>query len=209
MHRTAYLGQLFIISAPSGVGKSTIIRRILEESPKLKFSVSCTTRPPRPEEVPGKDYIFLEKDEFIKGVGSGRFLEWAEVHGNYYGTDINPIEKWLNSGNDVLLDIDFQGARLVRCAYPMAQTIFILPPSMRVLEERLRSRATESDEQLAIRIAAAQRELLEAPWYDYVLINDSLDEAVADLKAVLRAGRCRRAARAPVLKSFLMSILQT
>ncbi len=209
MHRTAYLGQLFIISAPSGVGKSTIIRRILEECPKLKFSVSCTTRPPRPEEVPGKDYIFLEKDEFIKGIGSGRFLEWAEVHGNYYGTDISPIEKCLNSGNDVLLDIDFQGARLVKCAYPMAQTIFILPPSMRVLEERLRSRATESDEQLAIRIAAAQRELLEAPWYDYVLINDNLDEAVADLKAVLRAGRCSRVARAPVLKSFLMSILQT
>jgi guanylate kinase len=202
----AYYGQLFVISAPSGVGKSTLIRNVLAECPKLKFSVSCTTRPPRSGEIPGKDYNFLGKDEFLSGISSGRFLEWAQVHGEYYGTDLNPIEKWLNAGNDVLLDIDVQGARLVRCAYPTAQTIFILPPSLNVLEERLRNRATESDDQLVIRFASAQRELLEAPWYDYVIINDDLLEAISDLKAILRAGRCHRIIQAPGLKAFLQSL---
>ena len=132
---------------------------------------------PRSGEVAGKDYVFLSKEEFLNGIDSGRFLEWARVHGEYYGTDLNPIEKWLKSGNDVLLDIDVQGARLVRCAYPIAQTIFVLPPSLNVLEERLRNRATESEEQLAIRFEAALRELLEAPWYDYVVVNNDLQEA--------------------------------
>ncbi|MFZ2448321.1 MAG: guanylate kinase [Syntrophobacteraceae bacterium] len=207
MHPPAYSGQLFIVSAPSGVGKSTLIRRILDERPKLKFSVSCTTRPPRPEEVHGKDYIFLAKEEFLNGISSGRFLEWAEVHGNYYGTDLNPVENWLKAGSDVLLDIDVQGARLVRCVYPIAHTIFILPPSLNVLEERLRNRATESEEQLAIRFATAQRELLEAPWYDYVVVNDSLEKAVADLKSVLCAARCARISQAPRLKAFLMAMM--
>jgi guanylate kinase len=202
----AYSGQLFVLSAPSGVGKSTLIRSILAECPKLKFSVSCTTRSPRPDEIPGKDYIFLSEKEFLSGISSGRFLEWAEVHGKYYGTDLNPIEKWLKAGSDVLLDIDIQGARLVRCCYPIAQTIFILPPSLNVLEERLRNRATESEEQLAIRCAAAQREVLEAPWYDYVVINNDLQEAIADLKAILRAGRCHRIIQAPRVKAFLMSL---
>ncbi len=206
MFPPAASGQLFIVSAPSGVGKSTIIRSVLEECPKLKFSVSCTTRPPRPEEVPGKDYHFIAKEEFRNGIDSGRFLEWAEVHGEYYGTDVHPIEKWLKAGNNVLLDIDVQGARLVRCAYPAAQTIFILPPSLNILEERLRSRGTESEEQLAIRFAAAQRELLEAPWYDYIVINDDLQEAIADMKAILRAGRCSRTVQSTKLRAFLLSL---
>lgn len=206
MFPSAASGQLFIISAPSGVGKSTIIRSVLAECPKLKFSVSCTTRPPRPEEVPGKDYFFIGKEEFRNGINSGRFLEWAEVHGEYYGTDVHPIEKWLKAGNNVLLDIDVQGARLVRCAYPTAQTIFVLPPSLNVLKERLRNRGTESEEQLAVRFAAAQRELLEAPWYDYIVINDDLQEAIADMKAILRAGRCSRAVQSTKLRAFLLSL---
>lgn len=206
MLSSAYSGQLFVISAPSGVGKSTLIRNILAECPRLKFSVSCTTRTPRSGEVAGKDYVFLSKEEFLNGIDSGRFLEWARVHGEYYGTDLNPIEKWLKSGNDVLLDIDVQGARLVRCAYPIAQTIFVLPPSLNVLEERLRNRATESEEQLAIRFEAALRELLEAPWYDYVVVNNDLQEATSDLKAILRAGRCHRIIQAPGLKAFLNSL---
>ncbi|MHC1729144.1 MAG: guanylate kinase [Syntrophobacteraceae bacterium] len=200
-------GQLFIISAPSGVGKSTIIRSVLAECPKLKFSVSCTTRPIRPDEIPGKDYHFISKEEFHSGLSSGRFLEWAEVHGQYYGTDQHPIENWLQASCDVILDIDVQGARQVRCAYPSAQTIFILPPSLNVLEERLRNRATESEEQLAIRFAAAQRELLEAPWYDYVITNNDLQEAVADLRAILRAGRSSRIVQAGRLKAFLNSLI--
>ena len=155
----ATTGQLFIVSAPSGVGKSTIIRRVIASSPNLKFSISCTTRPIRSGEVDGKDYHFLSIEEFLSGINSGRFLEWAEVYGHLYGTDRRLIEKWLKAGNDVLLDIDVQGARLVHCAYPAAQTIFFLPPSMHVLQERLRNRATETEEQMVIRVAAARREL--------------------------------------------------
>ncbi len=200
-------GLLFIVSAPSGVGKSTLIRSVLAECPNLKFSVSCTTRPPRPEEINGRDYVFIEKEEFLRGIDSGRFLEWAEVHGNYYGTDSRPIEEWLSAGQDVLLDIDVQGARMVRCAFPGAVTIFVLPPSFQELEERLKNRATESPEQLAVRFEAARRELFDAPWYDYVIINDDLKEAVADLAAVLRAGRCARIPQAPVLKKFLATVV--
>ncbi|MCE5335865.1 MAG: guanylate kinase [Desulfobacteraceae bacterium] len=199
-------GQIFIISAPSGVGKSTIIRNVLAEVPKLKFSVSCTTRPIRPDEIDGKDYHFLAREDFLNGINSGRFLEWAEVHGQYYGTDVHPIERWLKEGNSVLLDIDVQGARLVRCAYPEAQTIFVLPPSLGVLEERLKKRATESEEQLAIRVEAAQRELMEAPWYDYIVVNDNLQVAIADIKAILRAGRCSRTAQAARLRAFLLTL---
>lgn len=200
-------GQLYIVSAPSGVGKSTIIRKVIAACPKLRFSVSSTTRPLRSGEVAGKDYHFLSMEEFLRGISSGRFLEWAEVHGHLYGTDRRIVDEWLQAGDDVLLDIDVQGARLVRCAYPAAHTIFVLPPSMHVLEQRLRNRATETEEQLAIRIAAARREILESPWYDYIIINDDLQEAVEDLTAILRAGRSSRAARAPVLKTFLMSLI--
>jgi len=145
-------------------------------------------------------------EEFLRGISAGRFLEWAEVHGHLYGTDRRLVDKWLKAGDDVLLDIDVQGARFVRCAYPAAKTIFILPPSMHVLEERLHNRATETEEQLAIRVAAARRELLESPWYDYIIINDNLQEAVEDLKAILRAGRSGRVVRAAGLKNFLMSL---
>jgi guanylate kinase len=199
-------GLLFIVSAPSGVGKSTIIRKVSADCPKLKFSVSCTTRQKRPEEVDGKDYHFLSREEFLNGISSGRFLEWAEVHGEFYGTDQHPVEQWLRAGKNVLLDIDVQGARLVRCAYPSAQTIFILPPSMHVLEERLRNRATETEEQLAVRVAAARREILESPWYDYIIINDDLQDAVDNLRAILQAGRSSRVAQAARLKAFLMPL---
>jgi guanylate kinase len=145
-------------------------------------------------------------EEFLRGISSDRFLEWAEVHGHLYGTDRRPVEQWLKAGNDVLLDIDVQGARLVHCAYPAAQTIFILPPSMQVMEERLRNRATETGKQLAVRVAAARLEILESPWYDYIIINDNLQEATEDLKAILRAGRSSRAIRAAGLKDFLMGM---
>ncbi|HYA42672.1 MAG TPA: guanylate kinase [Syntrophobacteraceae bacterium] len=206
MSISAAAGQLFIVSAPSGVGKSTIISKVIAACPKLQFSISCTTRPMRSGEVAGKDYHFISREEFARGIKSGRFLEWAEVHGHLYGTDGRIIEKWLKAGDDVLLDIDVQGARMVRCAYPSAITIFILPPSLDVLEERLRNRASETREQFAIRISAARREILESPWYDYIIINDSLQDAVDDLRAILRAGRSSRAMRAPKLKAFLMSV---
>jgi guanylate kinase len=200
-------GQLFIVSAPSGVGKSTIIGKVLPTCPKMRFSVSSTTRPARPGEVDGKDYHFLSTDEFRQGISSGRFLEWARVHSHFYGTDRHIVEKWLEDGFDVLLDIDVQGTRLVRCTHPAVKTIFVLPPSMEVLEERLRGRATETEEQLTVRLAAARREILESSWYDYLIINDDLQEAVEDLRAILRACRASREARAPALKTFLMSLI--
>lgn len=200
-------GQLFIVSAPSGVGKSTIIGKALPTCPKLRFSVSSTTRPARPREIDGKDYHFLSVEEFLQGISSDRFLEWARVHSHFYGTDRHIVEKWLKAGYDVLLDIDVQGTRLVRCTHPGAKTIFVLPPSMEVLEERLRGRGTETEEQLAVRIGAARREILESSWYDYVIVNDDLQEAVEDFRAIVRACRSSREARSPAVKAFLMSLI--
>lgn len=197
-------GLLFIISAPSGVGKTTIIQQVLSERPDLRFSVSCTTRQPRSGEIPGKDYHFLSDDEFNSWIESGRFLEWAGVHGRKYGTDGRQVEDWLRSGMDVLLDIDVQGALQVRCSYPTAHTIFILPPSLAILEQRLRSRGTDSEEQINKRLRTAGREIQEAPWYEFIIVNDVLDEAVADLLAILRACRCRTAHQASRLKPFLL-----
>lgn len=198
-----YRGQLFVISAPSGAGKSTLIRAILLERPELCFSVSSTTRPPREGETPGIDYHFISRQEFSDGIRRGRFVEWAEVHSQFYGTDGEQLDEWLQDGRDVLLDIDVQGARQVRCAYPLAHTIFVLPPSFEALEHRLKGRGTESPEQVANRLTAARQELLEAPWFDFVIVNDSLDEAIADFKAVLRACPCQRIAQASRLRAFL------
>ncbi len=198
-----HLGQLFVVSAPSGVGKTTIIRSILSRTPHLRFSISCTTRSPRTGEVDGQDYHFITRRRFQQGIAAGRFLEWAEVHGNYYGTDAEPIRNWMAEGVDVLLDIDVQGARQVRCTHPAARTIFILPPSMEALLERLRGRGTESEEQLARRMRAAQVELGQAPWYDYLVVNDRLEDAVEDFLSILRACRCERARQAHRLRPFL------
>lgn len=196
-------GQLFVISAPSGVGKTTLVQSLLRELPELRFSISCTTRPPRPEERDGKDYHFITREAFLEGIQAGRFLEWAQVHGAFYGTDRLKLDAWLAAGDDVLLDIDVQGARQVRCFYPLAHHIFILPPSLEVLEQRLRTRDTESPEQIAARLAAARIELQEAPWYDFLVVNDVLDRAAADLIAIIRAARCGRMAQAHRLKALL------
>jgi guanylate kinase len=196
-------GQLFVISAPSGVGKTTLVRLLLQELPELAFSVSCTTRPPRYGEIDGRDYHFMTREAFRIGIEAGHFLEWAQVHGEYYGTDRRPLDQWLRAGQDVLLDIDVQGARQVRCCYPRACTIFILPPALDVLEQRLRERGTESPEQLVLRLSAAGREMQESPWYDFIVVNDVLEAAAADLVAIIRAARCRRFARGDRLRAIL------
>ncbi len=194
-----------MVSAPSGVGKTTVIKAAMRKQAGLRFSVSCTTRPPRSGEVPGEDYHFISREEFARGIEKGRFLEWAEVHGEYYGTDGDQVKAGLQAGDDVLLDIDVQGARQVRCSYPSALNIFVLPPSMDVLRNRLEARGTESPEKLARRLAAAESELADSPWYDYVIVNDLLEDAVTDLVAVIRAARCRIATRGPRLREFLRS----
>lgn len=196
-------GQLFIVSAPSGVGKTTLIHRIRSEQPDLCFSVSVTTRSPRPGEVHGRDYFFISKEEFIRGVETEAFIEWAQVHGNFYGTYGSQVRDWLTEGKDVLLDIDVQGARQVRCAAPHAWTIFVVPPSLEALQQRLNKRGTETTAQLATRLAAARAELQEAAWYDFIVLNDDLEEAVRDFSSILRACRCHRTSRSSVLKRFL------
>lgn len=196
-------GHVFILSAPSGVGKSTIVKAVLAQDRRLCFSVSCTTRSPRPGEIHGVDYYFLSHEAFEKGIEAGRFLEWAEVYGNYYGTDRHLVQTWLAQGLDVLLEIDVQGARKVRAAVPEATTLFILPPSMDVLEERLRRRATDAEDVIQRRLETAQMEIREAPWYDYLVVNDALEEAVADVAAIVRAARCARFRAHSVLEPFL------
>jgi guanylate kinase len=145
----------------------------------------------------------MTRGGFLAGIQAGRFLEWAQVHGEYYGTDKYQLDEWLTTGEDVLLDIDVQGARQVRCFYSLAHYIFILPPSFGALEQRLQTRGTESPKQIAARLTAAGKEVQEAPWYDFIVVNDVLEEAAADLLAIIRSTRCRWIAQADRLRALL------
>ncbi len=184
-------GSLFIVAAPSGAGKSSLVGALLAQEPDIKLSISCTTRAPRPGEQHGREYFFLSEAEFIERKTKGEFLESAHVHGNYYGTSRIVIEEQTRAGKDVLLEIDWQGARQVREQFPEAVGIFILPPSVAVLEQRLRSRGQDSDEVIARRVQAADGEIAHAPEFDYVIINDSFETALSQLAAIARATRCR------------------
>ena len=184
-------GLLIVISAPSGTGKTTLTRMLLEEFPHMEFSVSFTTRPPRPGEVNGKDYWFVSKEEFLKRIEEGDFLEWAEVYGNLYGTSKSQVLKALNEGKDVLLDIDPQGALQVKENFPDAVLIFILPPSLKELERRLRKRGTDSEEVIEKRLKIAREEIRRAPLYDYIVVNDSLEVAYGRLKSIITAEKFR------------------
>jgi guanylate kinase len=176
-----------ILSAPSGGGKTTIARHLLERRNDVGYSVSCTTRAPRPREVNGKDYYFLSQDEFVRRRLAGDFAESAEVHGNLYGTLRSEIDRVLGRGQHVIMDIDVQGARQIREAFPASVTVFVLPPSGEVLLERLRKRKTESPQQLVSRLNSALRELRAVEEYEYVVVNDDLDYAVQRVGAILDA----------------------
>ena len=176
-----------ILSAPSGGGKTTIAHQLLRRRSDLGYSVSCTTRAPRQGEVNGKDYHFLTRDEFLRRRDAGDFAECAEVHGNLYGTLRSEIARILKSGLHVIMDIDVQGARQIRKAFPDTVTVFVLPPSGEVLLERLRRRKTESPEQLVARLHSALQELRAVEEYEYVVINDELDRAVLSVSAILDA----------------------
>jgi guanylate kinase len=180
-------GIALVLCAPSGSGKTTLSKRLLEDFPSFAFSVSCTTRAPRPGEADGKDYHFLTPETFRALRDAGHFAEWAEVHGNCYGTPLAATLTTLASGRDLLFDIDVQGAAQLKKTLPHAYFIFILPPSRAVLEERLRGRGSETEESLARRVANAKAEIAEAPWFDALVVNDSLEEAYADLCAAYRA----------------------
>ncbi len=176
-----------ILSAPSGGGKTTIARMLLARRPDLGYSVSCTTRAPRPTEVPGRDYYFMSRAEFIAKREQGAFAESAEVHGNLYGTLRDEVDRVMRGGQHVVMDIDVQGAVQFVRAFPLSVTIFILPPSAEVLLERLRARKTESPAQLAARLQSALQELQQVDEYEYVVVNDDLERAVSSVEAIIDA----------------------
>lgn len=183
---------VFIISAPSGSGKSTLVKRLLAEVVGLRFSVSCTTRAPRGQEVTGQAYDFIDRKEFERRIEAGEFLEHADVFGNYYGTHRSALEEAKAHGEDLVLDIDIQGAAQLKKRIPDAVTIFVLAPSREILEQRLRARSQDSDEVIRRRLAKAVREIQDYKLYDYVLVNEDLDLAVESLKGIVRAERVRR-----------------
>ncbi len=192
-HPTASaLGALFIVAAPSGAGKTSLVRALAADDPAVRLSVSYTTRPPRPGEHDGEHYHFVTRERFQAMVAADAFLEWAEVHGNCYGTGREWVETQLAAGCDVILEIDWQGAQQVRGRFAGTVGIFVLPPSLAVLEARLRGRGTDSEAVIARRLANAREELRHVDEFDYVIVNDRFDAALADLKAIVRAQRCAR-----------------
>ena len=193
---TGFSGSLFVVAAPSGAGKSTLVNALLAQEPGIKLSISTTTRPPRPGEQDGREYHFTSPDDFVARAGRGEFLEWAEVHGNYYGTSRPAIEKEMKSGTDILLEIDWQGARQVKKQFPQAAGIFILPPSIAALEERLNKRGQDEPHIIARRLLAAGGEIAHAPEFDYVIINEEFNVALSEMSAIVRATRSRFAQQA-------------
>ena len=188
-------GNLYVVAAPSGAGKTTLVRLLLEQEASVQLSVSFTTRRPRPGEQNGCDYHFVDTAAFQAMIARQEFLEWAEVHGNFYGTSKKWIIERLAPDHDVLLEIDWQGAQQVRSAFPGAIGIFILPPSMEDLTRRLTGRGTDSTDVIARRLATARAEMRHVEEFDYVIINDSLEQALDDLRAVVRASRLTLAAQ--------------
>ncbi len=184
-------GLLVVISAPSGTGKTTLTHMLLKEFPNMEFSVSYTTRPPRPGEVNGKDYYFVDRETFERMIEEGDFLEWAEVYGNLYGTSKSQVLKALNEGKDIILDIDTQGALQVKKNFPEAVLIFVLPPSLSELERRLRRRGTDDEETIERRLKVAREEIRRAPLYNYIVVNDVLEVAFENLKSIIRAEKCK------------------
>lgn len=188
---TSTAGSLFIVAAPSGAGKSTLVNALLAQEPQIKLSISSTTRAPRPGEQDGREYHFTTVEDFIAREKAGEFLEHAEVHGNYYGTSRLIIEEQMRAGTDVLLEIDWQGAQQVRKQFPGAVGIFILPPSIPALEERLKKRGQDEPHVITRRILAAGGEMAHSPEFEYVIINQDFTTALSELNAIVKATRCR------------------
>jgi guanylate kinase len=204
---TTRRGKLFVIAAPSGAGKTSLVKALLERRPQLHVSISHTTRNRRPTEVAGREYYFVTVPEFEDLVKRGEFLEYARVFDNYYGTGRQPVEAQLDKGHDVVLEIDWQGAQQVRKALPECQTIFILPPSRQALEKRLRNRATDSNEVIERRLRDAVGDMTHWREFDYVVVNDNFEHALDDLiRIVSGEGEGLHAGR-PQLQSLLGELL--
>jgi len=196
-------GNVFVVSAPSGAGKSTLAQRLVRSVPDLSFSTSFTTRQPRPGEVDGRDYFFVDDARFDAMVAEGGLVEWVQVYGHRYGTGRDWLTGVLASGRDVLLDIETTGALNLRKAIPDARMIFILPPSAAALEQRLRDRGKDSDEQIRVRMQYARHELELYHAYDYLILNDDLELAYKQLEGVVQATRASRARMEPVARKIL------
>jgi guanylate kinase len=196
---------LLILSSPSGAGKTTLTRMLLERCPELRFSVSHTTRPPRANEVDGRDYHFVDREGFLELVDQGAFLEWAEVHGNLYGTSTAEIDRARGAARckGMIFDIDYQGARQIKSKVDDVVAVFILPPSMQELERRLRGRASETEAAVALRFAVAQREIEHYALFDYLVVNDDVQRAFDELRSIAIGERARRRRRAALAESLL------
>jgi len=209
MDKVARRGLMLVLSSPSGAGKTTIARRLLDEDGDLALSISHTTRPKRKGETDGKDYYFIDKEAFTRMRDQGAFLEWAVVFDNYYGTTREPVEQALRKGRDVLFDVDWQGADALReSAKDDVVLVFILPPSAQALEERLRTRAEDSEEVVSKRMRGASNEIQHWDEYDYDIVNFDIDRSVEAVRAILAAERSRRS-RLTGLKAFVQGLLSS
>lgn len=190
-------GSIFVLSGPSGAGKSTIIRHVRESVSGLSYSISHTSRKPRGAEADGADYHFVDRGTFAEMIEKGEFVEWAEVYSDFYGTSISSLEAPTSQGLDIIMDVDTQGAKNIRLRFETSVLVYVLPPSMEILERRLKTRGTEGDEAVRRRLGRAVEEIEDCRWYDYLIFNDDLDTAVEEVKSVIVAERCRRSRRLP------------
>ena len=195
-------GLFIVVSAPSGAGKSSICQRLLQACPELKFSVSYTSREPRPNEVNGKDYYFISRDEFQRRIDQNEFVEWIENYGHLYGTSIKTMEDFFEKDNDLVLDIEPRGAKKVKQKFKKGIFVFVLPPSRVELLKRLEKRGHETDEAIKTRFAQAESELKEISWYDYIIFNEDLEIAASQLIAIYVAEKCKRSRLKDKIKEY-------
>lgn len=193
-----FSGNILVLTAPSGAGKTTLSRMLVQRYPQCQLSISHTTREARPGEVNGRDYFFVELDEFLSMIQEGKFLEYATVHGNYYGTSFQYLHQAMEQGMNVLLDIDYQGAFQLKKKMPEAILVFILPPSLEDLRERLTSRGRDDDEVVKLRLQNAEEEILQYSHFDYVVVNEDLEQAYEQLASILTAEELRKNRRRPL-----------
>jgi guanylate kinase len=201
-------GKLFVVAAPSGTGKTSLVRALMQRMPELRFSISYTTRPKRENERDAHDYYFVDKAQFERMIAAGEFLEYANVYGNFYGTSRTQVERVLAAGENMLLEIDWQGAQQIARALPERRSIFILPPSRAALELRLRGRNTDSDEVIARRLRASIEDLSHWAEFDYVVINDDFERATGELEAIVRGSGEHLRRDRPEVRQLLARLLQ-
>jgi guanylate kinase len=202
-------GRLYVVSAPSGAGKTSLVNALMEREPRIRFSVSYTTRKPRPNEIPGRDYHFVSMEKFQEMVAGEEFLEHAQVFDNCYGTGVHAVKEALAIGEQLLLEIDWQGARQVRARLPEARSIFILPPSRGALEQRLKARSTDSEAVIQRRLRDAAQDLAHWGEFDYAVINDRFEQALADLQAIVEDRGGHLSSQRPELARFAAELMQS